>query len=562
MNKLKILLILYIFISISVFAQIPRETRAVWLTTNLKLDWPPNTTDEEYQKKLLRDMFRNLKEKNFNTVYFQVRSNGTVMYKSDIEPFSPYITGTVGKIPSYDPLQYAIDLGREFNLEVHAWINMIRCFTGSDERIAKHPKHLRSAHSNWVVKYSENGSTSYWLNPGIDQVQNYLADLMIELTSKYDVDGIHLDFFRYPGSDFSDDKFFRSSASKTSKDDWRRNNLTSILRKFKENANPVNPYLKVGVTPIGIRKNLKGATGWEGYSSVYQDSETWLKEELVDYLTPQIYWGFDKNPHFDILAKDWVDKSYNKNIVLGLAAYKEDVIPQLNKMIDFSRKVGAAGVSFFRYEHIDNKLSYYNDVAFPPNMPWKILDNSEPAENLICEFEEISPKEVMLSWDNNHALKIPNQIRFYVLYDNTDVKTIARIISLDKRQAKLKFSNPSKLAFNYNIGKIDRLWNEVNFSTPVLVKVPFLEKLKEESANNIHPILIKQSEEEFLLSIHSFEKQKVIVGILTKENTYNEIEFDFNLGENIIKLSENIKFIKSIKINFDNDKREELINLI
>lgn len=562
MNKLKIFLILQVIISINIFAQIPRETRAVWLTTNLKLDWPPNTTDEEYQKKTLRDMFKTIKEKNFNTVYFQVRSNGTVMYNSEIEPFSPYITGTVGKIPSYDPLQYAIELGKEFNLEVHAWVNMIRCFTGNDEKISKHPKHVKSAHPNWVVKYSENGSTSYWLNPGIEDVQNYLVDIMIELTTKYDIDGIHLDFFRYPGSDFSDEKYFKRNGSNISKDDWRRNNLTTILRKFKDAAKPINPYLKVGIAPIGIRKNLVGATGWEGYSSVYQDSEIWLKENLVDYLVPQIYWGFNKNPKFDVLAKDWVEKSYNKNIILGLGAYKEDVIPQLNKMIEYARNIGAAGVSFFRYEHIDNTKKYYTDIAFPAEMPWKVLDNSEPIENLICEVEEISPKEIVLSWDNNHALKTPNQIRFYVLYDNTDQKTIARIISLDKRQAKLKFSNPTKLSFNYNIGKIDRLWNEVNFSNPVLVKVPFLEKLKEESAISISPILLKQNEDEFLLSVHSFEKQKAKVGILTKENIYKEIEFEFELGENIIKLSENLEEIESIKIIFLSDKREEILNTI
>lgn len=562
MNKFKLLLVLNIFIYVNIISQIPRETRAVWITTNLKLDWPPNTTDEDFQKKTLRDKFKTLKEKNFNTVYFQVRSNGTVMFKSDTEPFSPYFTGIVDKAPSYDPLQYAIDLGKEFNLEVHAWINMVRCFTGNDEKIAKNPKHLRSSHPNWVQKYTENGNTTYWLNPGIEEAQNYLVDLMVELSSKYDVDGIHLDFFRYPGTDFNDDKVFKSSKTNLAKDDWRRNNLTNILRKFKDKAKPLNPYLKIGATPIGIRKNLKGATGWEGFSSVYQDTETWLKEELVDYLVPQIYWGFDKNPKFDILAKDWVDKSYNRNIILGLAAYKENVYPQLNKMIEYGRQIGAAGVSFFRFDHIDTKDNFYTDIAFPANMPWKVLNNNEPSENLICDFEEISPNEVILSWDNNHALKVPNQIRFYVLYDNTDKKSIARIISLDKRQAKLKFSNPNKLAYNYNIGKIDRLWNEVNFSNPVLVKVPVLQKLKDDSQTNIHPIIIKQNDDEFLLSVHSYENQKAKVGILTKENTYKELEFDFSIGQNIIKLDENLKLIQSMKINFSNDNREEVINLI
>ncbi len=204
------LLALFLFLSTLIIAQPYRETRAVWLTTNYKLDWPPNTFDENEQKISLRNIFKDLSEKNFNTVYFQIRSNGTVLYNSTIEPFSPYLTGNVGVKPNYDPLQYATELGREFNLEVHAWVNMIRCFTGSDDKFLKHPQHLRNAHPEWTVRVmDENGNLSYWLNPGYYQVQDYLVDLMNEIVSNYDVDGIHLDFFRYPGKDFEDDgKFY------------------------------------------------------------------------------------------------------------------------------------------------------------------------------------------------------------------------------------------------------------------------------------------------------------------------------------------------------------------
>ncbi len=142
--------------------------------------------------------------------------------------------------------------------------------------------------------------------------------------------------------------------------------LTTILRKFKERINPKNSLIKIGATPIGIRKSLNGAIGWEGYSSVYQDTETWLREGLVDYLTPQIYWDFNKNPKFDILAKDWVEKSFNKNIILGLAAYKTDVALELTEMINLSREIGAAGISFFRYSNIaNNSDDYFQDFAFP-----------------------------------------------------------------------------------------------------------------------------------------------------------------------------------------------------
>ncbi len=562
MSKLHLTLLLTFLSFNIIISQVPRETRAVWITTNFKLDWPPNSFDETVQKTKLREIFINLKNKHFNTVYFQVRSNGTVMYKSEIEPFSPYFTGTVDLPPSYDPLQLALDLGKEFNIEVHAWINMVRCFSGSDERILLNSKHVRNKHSDWTVRVmSENGTLAYWLNPGISQVQDYLADLMVELTSKYDVDGIQLDFFRYPDKNFDDQKYFKSNGLNVSLNDWRRNNLTTILRKFKEKANPLNPYLKVGVTPIGIRNNLPGASGWEGYSSVFQDTERWLKEELVDYLVPQIYWNFNKNPKFDVLAKDWVEKSHNKNIILGLAAYKPEVKTELKEMIEFGRSIGSAGISFFRYENIagldDN---YFNDIAFPTNMPWKVSNSKYQPEDFLCTFEELSSDEVVLNWDNNHAIKNPNQIWYYVLFDNTNKKSIAKIISLDKRSAKLKFANPSKLAYNYNLGKIDRLWNEVNLSNPIWVKVPFLNELKKSSFVSTRPVLFRQNSSVGYLAIYSDSVQKVTLEIISKENLIKQKLTDLVIGQNILEIRENLKLLSSIRITFENDGKIEELN--
>ena len=140
-------------------------------------------------------------------------------------------------------------------------------------------------------------------------------------------------------------------------------------------------------------------------------------------------------------------------------------------------------------------------------------------------------------------------------------RVISKIISLDKRSAKLKFANPSKLAYNYTIGKIDRLWNEVNLSNPILVKVPYLSELKNASQVNIHPILITQKSSEVLLSVHSFSNQKAFIYLTSIENIPRVEELELSLGTNIIKLADNIKLIKSIKINFESDGREEVLNL-
>jgi len=553
---LNLFLILILF-SMIINGETKRETRAVWVTTNFKLDWPPNSFDPEEQKNKLRDIFIDLNRKKINTVYFQVRSNGTVMYNSDIEPYSPYLTGDVGVIPTYDPLQYAIELGREYNLEVHAWVNMIRCFSGSDDKFLKHPNHLRNAHPDWTVRrMDENGSLSYWVNPGYFKVQDYLVDLLLEISGNYDVDGIHLDFFRYPGKKFEDEKYFDNYELNVPLEDWRRNNLTTILRKFNDKADPLNKFLKVGVTPIGIRKNIDGANGWEGYSSVFQDTETWLTEGLVDYLTPQIYWNFDKNPRFDVLAKDWVNKSYNRNIILGLAAYKKNVIPELEKMINLSREIGASGISFFRYENVSaNSFNYFNDLTFPTNMPWKEKNSITDLDNITCDFKILSDDEVLVFWKDEDNISSIDYRNYTLLNDAKPIK----LISLNRDRVKLKFGKPSKLTYNYSISKIDRLWNHISLSNLILIYVPFLNELKISAAISSRSIIYKQDETKLLLSITSHFNQKAILDIITKENIGKQQYADLKVGLNIILIKENLSILKTLKITYlANNEQEEL----
>lgn len=552
---LQLFVFVLIFSSIN-FAQTKRETRAVWVTTNFRLDWPPNTSDIEEQKNSLRNIFKNLHSKLFNTVYFQVRSNGTVMYNSEIEPSSPYISGEVGGELLYDPLQFAIELGKEFDLEVHAWVNMMRCFSGTNDKILKHPKHIRNSHPDWTVRVmDENGKLSYWMNPGYFRSQDYLVNILLEITSKYDVDGIHIDFFRYPDKKFEDEKYFDNYGLNVSLGDWRRNNLTTILRKFKEQAKPLNPYLKVGATPIGIRKNKKGAIGWQGYSSVFQDTEKWLKEELVDYLVPQIYWDFEKNPRFDIVASDWVEKSYSKNIVLGLAAYKSDVNPQLQNMVDYSREIGASGISFFRYDNISsNNYNFFSEMTFPENMQWKTTYDKPVSNKITCDYTQLEENDIVIAW--NDGDKKESNSRKYALVSNE--KPI-KLLSLDKNKVRLKFGNPARLVYDYQICKIDRLWNYSSISNTIYLGIPFLAELKESSKLNMRPFIYKQNEQEAILSITSTTSQTALLDIFTKENIRKQQLATLKTGLNIITIEENFNVIRTLRITYgDTNKQEEL----
>ena len=549
------LIIVIVSSSISIGNEPIRETRAVWITTNYGLDWPPKTYDEEKQKDALRTIFKDLSRKYFNTVYFQVRSNGTVCYFSEIEPFSPYFTGRVDKKPGYDPLRYAIELGREFNIEVHAWVNMIRCFSGTDNRILSHPKHVKNSKPDLISLFiDENGNGSYWLNPGYYKTQDYLVDIITELTEKYDIDGIQLDFFRYPGKDFHDETYFREYGFNMSLGEWRRNNLTLILQKFRNKLNPLNPYLKIGVTPIGIRKNLEGASGWEGYSNAYQDTETWLKDELVDYLVPQVYWDFDENPQFDVLAADWVEKSYNKNIVLGLGVYKDEVIPELDRMIKYSRELGAAGISFFRYSFISQLDEYFRRIALPAEMPWK-NQNINPGI-IETEITKTSESEILLKWNGIENFEYT---RAYILFDDENPIKLFRPF---QNKVKLKFANPLQLYYKYKICSLNRLWHYNAFSNKIEVPVPYYFNLKRSSNISLRPKLVKISNNEAAISIFSTVEQTANIHLITIENTIREEIINLRQGYNLFPLSEKMELLSKINITFSATDRSEELNLL
>src|SRR5437868_6123099 len=99
-----------------------REVRAVWITTVNGLDWP-KSKDTAEQQRSLREMVARLHDAHFNTIFFQARGRGDVMYRSDIEPWSDLLTGTPGIGPGWDPLQFIIDEAHARAMEVHAWCN-------------------------------------------------------------------------------------------------------------------------------------------------------------------------------------------------------------------------------------------------------------------------------------------------------------------------------------------------------------------------------------------------------------------------------------------------------
>jgi len=566
--RIKILVLLISFSAFTLFAQIERETRAVWLATNHRLDWPPPTYNSEKQKKALVEILDDLKRKNFNTVYFQVRSNGTVFFNSSFEPFSQYLTGTIGKDPVYDPLEFAIQEAHKRGIELHAWINVCLVNNGNDRTILQNKNHIIQAKPEWIVEDNRDGQKTLWIDPGLPEARNYTVDLILEMVENYDLDGVHLDYIRYPGKNFDDDFSYKIHGTGLNRDEFRRKNITAIVEDVFHQAKAIKPFIKIGAAPIGVYKRLSGMRSWESYFDLYQDSYGWMKKGIVDYLTPQIYWSINENPSFDLLAKDWKTNEAKSNVILGIGAYREKVKPEIEEMIQLAREIKADGVSFFRYEHIKDILfPSFKYKVFPAES--KGIHRVYPAApfNLTVNSTE-SIKYFNLIWNEGKLESENDSASYYALYNipNENVKISSEylfdVVTAPKSSMMLAIEKPKKVNYFFALKSVNKLWNEsLEPTNTVKVQMPQLKSLSDFNKELRKPTLVKVNANSGYIVLESGEKEQIeilgekgkIFSSLAKELIY--------AGKNFVKISFEIKNYDRIKILFGKNKNHVELKL-
>ncbi len=554
-------------ISFSVIkGQTERETRAVWVATNFRLDWPPARYDETIQKEALANIFDDIKKKNFNTVYFQVRFNATVLFRSSYEPLSFYITGKLGDTTGYDPLQYAIELAHKRGLELHAWVNILKCLDGTEKNLIDNPLHITKIHPDWIVKDTRDGAVSYWLDPGLPEVRHYLSGLISEMALNYDIDGVQYDYLRYPGKNFDDDFSYSVHGKDLNRDEWRRNNLTELVKELSEKIKAEKPTMKLGAAPIGIYRNMQYAKGLEGFNDVYQDSREWLKLKYIDYVVPQIYWTFEGNPRFDVLAKDWNSNSFGRSVILGIAAYKPEVYSELDKMIQLSRSINTGGVAFFRYSNIKNyDFDLFPNKAFPAVMAWLDGSKPNPPSGLICQFIEGKQDFFNLSWKQPAETGSDDSLRYFSLYsikspvDKPTNEDLFEIISSSKNSVSLGIRRPRKVSYFFTLKSVTKLWNE-SLGNSNVVKVTFPEMIALSGIDELssQPFILKEKEGSPKILLFS-EAEGHITIYLKDRGTVKKIgESGVEAGKNVISVNYIIPDSGELLLNFMKGKEVKI----
>ena len=306
-----------------------REMRSAWVATVWAIDWPSTMNNATAQKAEICSYLDQLQAQNFNAIFFQVRSMCDAMYQSSYEPWSSYLTGTRGKNPGYDPLAYVVEQCHARGIQCHAWVNPYRWTTSTDWNT---PQDQELKNNRMLLTYSSGSSTTTILNPGLPEVRQRIVNVIREIITNYDVDGVVFDDYFYPNgiptnNRAEDYNLWNDSGVDMTFADWRRNNVNMMVREVYEMIQDVKPEVRFGISPAGVAATASTSADHHGvtpcptgsdwqYNGIFSDPLAWLEQGTIDYISPQLYWKTDHptNP-FGPLTDWWsyIAKHYGRH---------------------------------------------------------------------------------------------------------------------------------------------------------------------------------------------------------------------------------------------------------
>jgi len=359
------------------------EMRGIWVTR-----WDYSSAAD------VTEIIQEISEWGFNAVFFQVRGTADAYYHSNIEPWSKDLSGTLGQDPGWDPLAVAIDEAHARELELHAWINTFPAWSGTTPVPASDPPHVLYAHPEWRVVDSSGQPQAFnnsytFLSPGIPGVQDHIVAVVVDIAKNYPVDGIHFDYIRYPGPQYSHDSWTLEAFDKAKEDipgliwgNFQRDLLSSLVAKAYGAIVTTAPSIKVTSAVWGIYKDeFKWGGTSQGYYDYYQDSHAWVASGSMDAICPMIYWPLTDPKggwtDFATLADHHLAGAGSRHVYLGMKS-DQPAFEEIEAEINYVREMPAPGFVMFAYSTVLSKgygpLLKQTVLASPaplPAMPWK-----------------------------------------------------------------------------------------------------------------------------------------------------------------------------------------------
>lgn len=371
------------------------EFRGFWVATVVNIDWPKNGTDAVLkQQKDFLEILDFYDQMNFNAAIVQIRTAGDAFYKSDYAPSSRFLTGREGKFRENQEslLKWMIHQTHKRGMEFHAWPNPYRATFDLKTDVLS-PIHDYNLHPEWMVRYGKK----YYCDPGLPEVRHRMVQVIEEIVTNYDVDGIHFDDYFYPytiqGEVFNDSTTFsQHHLPNQSLPDWRRANIDSLVQNSHNYIKEKKPWVQFGVSPFGVWKNKttdpRGSdtqAGQTTYENLFADPLLWASQGWLDYLVPQVYWSMELSVASHRKIINWWAKNNNTtNLYIGNGPYKIranadkawDDPEELPRQLLMARKTGPVkGNVFFSAKSLMNdhqdivlelQKKYYQYDALPP----------------------------------------------------------------------------------------------------------------------------------------------------------------------------------------------------
>jgi uncharacterized lipoprotein YddW (UPF0748 family) len=474
-----------------------REFRGAWIHTVGNQQFKTMTSDSI--KQLFRKTLDVFEKAGINAVIFQVRPEADAFYISEIEPWSRFLTGEQGGVPSpvWDPLEFMIEEAHKRGMELHAWCNPYRVTFTENEQL--HPNHLYFKKPEIFRLY---GNRLYF-DPGEPEAVRHTVKVIADLVSRYDIDAIHFDDYFYPYpvpfEEFHDDASFVKYAKSQGfeywqKGDWRRNNVSTLIKQLNDTIKAIKPWVRFGISPFGIHRNLKDTpdssgsrtNGLSNYEQLYADVPQWMKNGWIDYTVPQIYWRIGYPPaDYKILTEWWSSSDFGGHLYIGqnISTFKERSLSdstktQFEEKMNLTRNLpGINGnVWWPGWSLLQNPFGFTDSLTnryqrYPALIPaYKNLDTTAPPP-----VSDPVYKRHTISWKMDSGLDPMQQARFYAVYrfpkgepfDTENSMYLVKIVP--DSYYKVPPGEKNKKRFYYIITAIDRCWNESVPSKPVAV---------------------------------------------------------------------------------------------
>lgn len=400
-----------------------REMRAGWVATVYNIDWPTSSGSSPATQRAQADTILNhAQSMKFNALFLQVRSSADAMYSSTLEPWSRYLTGSMGTAPNplWDPLAYWITGAKARGIQIYAWINPYRALITGQTGSANH---ISVTRPDLMCLFS--GDKFY--NPGMTDSQTSIRNVINDIVTRYDVGGIVFDDYFYPypetGQTFPDSATYaayQSAGGTMTLANWRRANVDTLVQQVSTDIKAIKPTCKFGIGPFGIWKpgNPAGVVGLSAYDDIYCDSKKWLQLGWVDFLAPQLYWKISSTGQpYAALMNWWAQQNImGRHVYASNAAYKVAdgtatpwVAQEILDQIDVTRNTpGATGNVYYNFKVFrDNRdnlrtsliAGQYAQPAILPTSPW--IDNVAPfTPNLTYSYNRTT-KVHNASWTQN-----------------------------------------------------------------------------------------------------------------------------------------------------------------